>query len=72
MTSLKWMRSEAGNTATHCGRFCIDAIYSPYAQRPKRYELYEYDPWFARQIKRGEFTLQADAKNKAQRIVNNG
>ena len=67
---LKWMRSEAGNTATHCGRFCIDALFTPYAQRPYAYELYEHDPWFARQVKRGRFDLQRDAKSKAQRLAN--
>ena len=66
---LKWMRSEDGNTASHCGRFCIDALYGGNAERPYAFELYEHDHWFARQIRRGRFTLQRDAKVKAERLV---
>jgi hypothetical protein len=66
---LQWSRSEDGNTMTKCGRFCIDSLHSAYAQRPYAFELYEHDYYFARQVRRGRFTLQRDAKWKAEYIA---
>lgn len=66
---LKWCRSEDGNTMTKCGRFCIDALWYADTNRVSVYELYEHDPYFARQVRRGRFVLQRDAKAKAARIT---
>lgn len=65
----RWTRSEDGNTSSTDGRFHIDALYSAYAQRAYAYELYEHDYYFARQVRRGRFTLQRDAKAKAKYLA---
>lgn len=70
MTKLKWMRSEDGNTATHCGEFMIEAHWSPYNNsRPRYYELWRHDPYFARLVRSGRFMTQRDAKAKAQKLA---
>jgi hypothetical protein len=66
---LKWSRSDDGNTVTKCGRFYIEALRYADDGALSCYELFEHDPYFAVEVRRGRFTLQRWAKAKAQRLA---